>query len=935
VTLSPEREAALRAIVPGEAVSLLDADGLVLEISASVEQVLGYTPAQYLAFEPVDLIHPGDQAMLRRNWRDLSQDPGRRTIVEARARRIDGVYRWFEIVQVNLLDDPEIAGMISGFTDVTERRGGDVAFQPIFENLIEANPDVIGTVSLEGTITWISGAVHEMLGRDPQDMIGHSAWDFIHPEDVDAAIERLTHALDRIDSVTPIALRGSHIDGSWVPVEIAGGPILDRQAQANGLIINIRDIRWRNDAVDALRSSEQLFRTLAQSSPIGIYHATVEEGLVYVNDRWSEITGLSAEDARGSGWAKVVHPDDQEVVGLDRDSMPMGGRAVTIEFRVVRPDGDLRWVRVQSGPLHQADGSLVGTVGTLDDITVRRDTERERQRLIDIFEATEDHVGICDTHGALLYLNAAAKRTFGFESDDEVARHVVEDLFPPSVAERMQLEIRPEVERTGRWAGELMMLVPDVGLIPVSAQILLHPGADGDEPHFSAILHDISERKAFEHRLAHQATHDPLTGLPNRTLLIDRLEGALARARRHNRRVAVLFLDLDHFKVVNDSLGHGLGDRLLVAIAERLSIALRPEDTVARFGGDEFVVLCEDLVSQHDAIAIAERVDEAVSGPFVIDDTEVFVGVSIGIALPDDTDADPETLIRDADAAMYRAKDRGRSRWELFDNAMRASAVDRLDIENALRRALDRRELRVFYQPVIDLTSGRVDGVEALLRWEHPERGLLNPGDFITVAEETGLIVPIGSWVLDQACRQVQRWHASAERTDPLTVAINISGRQLGHPRLVEDLAAVLADTSIDPSLVELEITESVLMDDVEMSAETLGRLHALGVHLAVDDFGTGYSSLSYLRRFPVDILKVDQSFVDGLGEDSSDSAIVTAIITLAHTLGLRAVAEGVETALQLTELRRLGCDRAQGFHMARPASGNDIGELLAANRSW
>ena len=483
---------------------------------------------------------------------------------------------------------------------------------------------------------------------------------------------RLAHALDAIDSVNPIAVRASRIDGSWLPVEIAGGSIRDENGGVAGLVLNIRDIRWRNEAVDALRSSEQLFRTLAQSSPIGIYHATVDDGLVYVNDRWCEITGMSSEDARGNGWAKMVHLDDQQVVGLDRGPMPMGGQAVTIEFRVVRPDGDLRWVRVQSGPLHGTDGTLVGTVGTLDDITTRRDTERERQRLIDIFEATENHVGICDTHGRLLYLNAAAKRTFGFESDVEVARHVVGDLFPPSVAERLSKEIRPEIERSGRWEGELMAQVPDVGLVPMSAQLLLHPGTDGEGPRFSAILHDISERKAFEQRLAHQATHDPLTGLPNRTLLIDRLEGALARARRHNRRVAVLFLDLDHFKVVNDSLGHGLGDRLLVAIAERLAVALRPGDTVARFGGDEFVVLCEDLVTQHDAITIAERVDEAVSGPFVIDDTEVFVGVSIGIALPDDTEADPETLIRDADAAMYRAKDRGRARWELFDNAMRA-----------------------------------------------------------------------------------------------------------------------------------------------------------------------------------------------------------------------------------------------------------------------
>jgi predicted signal transduction protein with EAL and GGDEF domain len=374
---------------------------------------------------------------------------------------------------------------------------------------------------------------------------------------------------------------------------------------------------------------------------------------------------------------------------------------------------------------------------------------------------------------------------------------------------------------------------------------------------------------------------------------------------------------------------------LLIAIASRLQTALRPADTVARFGGDEFVVLCEDLTNQHDAIAIAERVNEAISGPFVIDDVEVFVGVSIGIAFPDDNDADPETLIRDADAAMYQAKDRGRARWVIFDNAMRASAVDRLDIENALRRALDRRELRVFYQPMINLSSGRITGVEALLRWEHPERGLLLPGDFITVAEETGLIVPIGSWVLDHACRQVQRWQASIPDLSPLVLAVNLSGRQLGHPRLVEDVARVLRDTGIEPNNVELEITESVLMDDVEMSEETLGRLKTLGVKLVVDDFGTGYSSLSYLRRFPVDVLKVDQSFVDGLGHDTGDSAIVTAVVTLAHTLGLHAVAEGVETTDQLSELRRLDCDTAQGFYFARPANGYDVGELLQHDKHW
>ena len=362
---------------------------------------------------------------------------------------------------------------------------------------------------------------------------------------------------------------------------------------------------------------------------------------------------------------------------------------------------------------------------------------------------------------------------------------------------------------------------------------------------------------------------------------------------------------------------------------------VRPGDTIARFGGDEFVVLCEDLETRADAVAVAERVNGVISGPFAIDDAEVFIGVSIGIAFPDDVDAEPGTLIRDADAAMYRAKERGRARFEVFDNQMRASAVDRLDIENALRRAQERRELRVLYQPIISLASGAIVGVEALIRWEHPERGLLNPGEFIRVAEETGLIVPMGAWVLDQSCRQIMRWQASIPDLGPFKISVNLSGRQLGHPNLVADVKQIISDTHINPSQVELEITESVLMDDVEMSEDALGQLKKLGVKLAVDDFGTGYSSLSYLRRFPVDVLKVDRSFVDGLGEDPSDSAIVTAIVTLAHTLGLSAVGEGIETQTQLDELRRLGCDMGQGFLMARPGTGHDIEELLVRRPRW
>ncbi len=931
----PAREAALAAVAPGDCHALLDIDGRVLFVTASVEKIMGYTPSEYARHEPIDRVHVADRAAAREHWRQIIEAPGTPITWRVRARHANDAHRWYELTGVNRLDDPSIGGVVLAFSDVTTTQGQSLldVSESRFEELLRSSPDVIGSLALDGTVTWMSTAVEQMLGYTADEIIGRSAFDFVHPDDRPLALERLATAIDDINQVDPVTVRAACADGSWLTIEIAGAPVVDAFGTVVDMTVNLRDVKWRQDALEALRASERLFRSLAESSPTGIYQRDVEGRCIYVNERWSEITGLPADEARGFGWRSIIHPEDSWLFDPVEPLTDTDPRPLPLEFRMLRTDGEVRWVSLRTAMLYDDDGMPAGAIGAVEDITLRKQSQRDMHRLIEIFEATADLVAITDPDGNLLYLNAAAKRFVGVAAD---AEHLhVRDTVPASVLERLTVEILPVVEREGHWAGELSLSPPGGGVMPVWAQLLRHSDSEDGQVFYSVIMHDLSERKAFEHRLAHQATHDPLTGLPNRALLIDRLDGALARARRHNRRVAVLFLDLDHFKVVNDSLGHGLGDRLLIAISERLALALRPGDTVARFGGDEFVVLCEDVLDQGDAIAVAERIDRAVGGRFVVDDTEVFVGVSIGIACPDDVDVDPETLIRDADAAMYRAKDRGRARWELFDNAMRASAVDRLDIETALRRALERRELRVYYQPIIDLKDGEIDGIEALLRWEHPERGLLNPDDFITVAEETGLIVPIGAWVLDQACRQVQRWQASVSTLAPLRVSVNLSGRQLGHPSLVEDVSSVLANTGIDPSMVELEITESVLMDDVEMSRETLGQLHALGVKLAVDDFGTGYSSLSYLRRFPVDLLKVDRSFIDALGENSDDSAIVTAIITLAHTLGLIAVAEGVETAEQLATLRQMRCDRAQGYHMARPASGHDIGELLESQPTW
>lgn len=450
-----------------------------------------------------------------------------------------------------------------------------------------------------------------------------------------------------------------------------------------------------------------------------------------------------------------------------------------------------------------------------------------------------------------------------------------------------------------------------------------------------ASQHEIQQRRRAEKQLAHLALHDALTGLPNRSLLVDRVEHALERAKRNSTRVAVLFVDLDNFKLVNDSLGHPAGDELLMDFADRLEHVTRAVDTaarlsgatVARLGGDEFVVLCEDLGDERDAIRIAERISSALDLPFVLQDGEVSVTASIGIAIAKGEDAAPDSLIRDADVALYRAKEGGRDRYELFDHAMRARVLDRLRVESDLRQAVGQDELRLFYQPIVSLSGDDIVGVEALIRWEHPKRGLVLPAEFIPIAEESGLIVTIGAWVLEEACRQSALWHTSHPEWPPLRTYVNVSARQLTSG-MVDLVAEILHATGADPSHLALEITESVLMEQTG-SADLLQSLRELGVWVALDDFGTGYSSLSYLQLFPLDVLKLDRSFVSGPDGEASNLRLVAATIEMGRALDMTMIAEGVETQEQLEQLRDLGCDLAQGYYFARPQPAEEVTELL------
>ena len=435
-------------------------------------------------------------------------------------------------------------------------------------------------------------------------------------------------------------------------------------------------------------------------------------------------------------------------------------------------------------------------------------------------------------------------------------------------------------------------------------------------------------------QLTRQAFRDPLTNLPNRALFMDRLTHGLTRAQRRHEHLAVLFLDLDRFKVVNDTLGHTVGDQLLVEVSRRLTSALRPGDTVARLGGDEFGILLEDVADAETAETVAVRVEESLGQPYRFEGREVFVTASIGIALSSAKLGLPEEILRDADLAMYHAKAKGKARHVVFDGSMSAPALDRMDLEMDLRSAISRHEFRLHYQPILRLDTGKITEVEALIRWQHEKRGLLQPDEFIGLTEETGLIVPIGQWVLSEACKQARVWQVEYPTTPPLVMSVNLSAKQFQNPKLVEEITQALDESGLAPSCLKLEITESTVMQDAPVTLTKLTELKELGVRLAIDDFGTGYSSLGYLKRFPVDTLKIDRSFVKGLSPNGGDNAIVRAVVTVAKSLNMDVTAEGVETEGQLAELRALGCDRWQGFLFARPVSPERVAPLLASDQS-
>ena len=568
-----------------------------------------------------------------------------------------------------------------------------------------------------------------------------------------------------------------------------------------------------------------------------------------------------------------------------------------------------------------------------EDITERKGAEEalreSEERYRGLVELSPDSI-LVHSEGKIVYINSAGAKLFGAALTDEIIGKPALDFIHPDhreiVRERFRL-ILTQGTKADPIEEKILCLDGRVINSEVSGSFIFYQG----KPSVQNVIRDITERKAFEERLHHQAFHDLLTDLPNRALFLDRLKQALRRTRRRKgrKKVAVLFMDLDNFKVVNDSLGHEIGDRLLKAVGERLRGSLRPEDTLARLGGDEFTVSVENVEDPADAARVAERSLEAFREPFVLEGQELFIKPSIGISLGEAGTTSPEEMMRDADTAMYRAKKEGIG-YRVFEPVMYEQALRRLKMENELQRAIRTEEFVVHYQPIVSLTDGEVRRVEALVRWEHPKRGLLDPAEFMPMAEQTGLVVPVGEGVLKEACRQGQRWREEHPSIKLPIVSVNLSARQLGHPDLVQTVEGALRETGFEANHLSLEVTETVYIKVLEGNTAVLEGLKRLGVCISIDDFGVGYSSLAYLKRLPADALKIDKSFVAGIGEDVEDTAIVEMIVGLAHTLGMEVIAEGVESGDQAQQLKEMGCDFAQGFYFSKPLPPEAVPRFLA-----
>jgi diguanylate cyclase (GGDEF)-like protein/PAS domain S-box-containing protein len=731
-------------------------------------------------------------------------------------------------------------------------------------------------------------------------------------------------------AATPGSRRDSPIDGTTAD-ESANGT-------ARFAILNLR----HHPVVDTGLTREQeygrMLKTLVSNVPGLVYRCRNDADwtMEFVSDGCERLTGYRAIDILMNhrvSFADIVHPDDRARLRQAMADVEGEGEPFDFEYRIIHADSTLRWVWERGIGVYNGAPQPIAYEGLIQDITARKLAEQAvveaERRYRGIFDNAIEGIFRSSVDGRFIEANPALAQICGYESVDElvttcrdIGRQVYVD--PQRRAEFIRLvNVRGSVSG---FESQIFRKNGDVIWVSENARAVIDE--QGNVQAYEGMLADITERKRYQARIEQQANYDTLTGLANRSLLQDRLRQSMLACSTYGTCLAVAFIDLDRFKFINDSLGHQVGDELLKCMAKRLLTCVRDIDTVARLGGDEFVLLINDLGGPEPLRKMMERIHAVIAEPWVIEQGEFNVTASMGVARYPDDGTDAQTLLKHADSAMYRAKDRGRNGIQFYTNDLHVQLVENLEMESKLRRAMEREQFLLHYQPRIDLISGKCLGAEALIRWQLTPQETIYPGRFIPLAEETGLIVPIGRWVLETACRQNKAWQDAG--LPPVVISVNVSARQFRQEDFLQTVLAVLKKTGLEARYLEIELTESMVMHDAEKLVAMLDELKRIGVQMSVDDFGTGYSSLSYLKRFPVDRLKIDRSFVQDLMSDKDDATIVRTIIALGHNLGLHVVAEGVESAEQRDFLKQNGCDEAQGYFFGHPVGGGDFAAVLA-----
>jgi diguanylate cyclase (GGDEF)-like protein/PAS domain S-box-containing protein len=822
--------------------------------------------------------------------------------------------------------------------DITERRRAEEALQQSeekYRNIFKHAPVGIVQTSRDGQILTANASLAHILGYGSAEELLQTTkaidlW--ADPRER----EELYGAYEARGSMPNVETRWRKKDGSAIWVQINAHVV---ESPAGRYVEGfIYDITERKRAEEFLANTSAQRKAVLEAATRVSIIATDPQGVITVFNTGAErMLGYNADDMISRHSLIELHrPQEIYEHGVELSQefkRPISGFDVLVlraaledleerEWTYIGKNSETKIVLVAVTALRSEDGAITGFLHVATDITERKQNEEMLRKQSAAITASMDGIGILNEQLEFTYVNDAMARLYSYSKPQTMIGKPLRELYDEAEAERLDNSILMSVRQRGRWRGEATGRKRDGFTFPQEISLTATDGGG-----MVCVVRDITERTYAEEQIKHLAYHDALTGLPNRLLFKDRLTVALSHSQRDHGRLAVVFLDLDRFKVINDSLGHNIGDQLLQAVATRVQSCVRDSDTVARLGGDEFTLLLPSLIRSEDAAVVAQKIIEAVRYPFHIEGREFFITTSIGISLYPEDGADAATLIKNADTAMYQAKEQGRDNYQLFNAFVNAKALQRIALEHGLRRALVNQELALYYQPIFDLRSSRITGMEALMRWTHPDMGSVPPAVFIPIAEATGMMVPIGGWAIREACSQAKSWHDAGFRN--LSLAVNLSVTQLQQPDLVARVRDVLAETNLAPELLELEITESSAMQSPETTVRTLYELKKLGIRISLDDFGTGHSSLSYLKRFPIDTLKIDQSFVRDINTDADTAAIVTAIIAMAHSLRLKVIAEGVEDDEQAAFLKRYACDQMQGFLIRPPVPASDFLELM------